>query len=102
MAKCTNLTHFKLCNLHETTAANKTLLLRFAAEVCTSSENKALKTIELWNTGSTKDDGYEFVETLAQDDEVDSLEEVTISNEANWFRGLSTAVEGEISILDHV
>ena len=55
----------------------------FSGEVATTS--KSLKTLHFNFTYSTKSDGEKFWVTLANDDDLNKLENVSINGEGIWF-----------------
>ena len=81
MLKSPHLQYLKLYNL-DTTAANRSLLLEFAAQAALRSS--CLNTLHIEWTDSSAEDGEKFLQALA-DHTIHSLHHLTISDEPNWF-----------------
>ena len=82
VAKSQNLEILKICGLY-TSAENRSMILDFCGEVATTSNS--LKTLDFNTTKSSKSDGEKLWSTLADADEFDSLTDIVIRDEKNWF-----------------
>ena len=78
-----NLTSLKIIELQHTTDENRSLIMDFAADVATTS--KSLFTLHLERTRSSLAVGEKFWSTVANDDNLKSLTDLTIWGEEEWF-----------------
>lgn len=80
--KCPHLEYLKIWVLRDTSPANRSLLLEFAAQAATRSS--CLTTLHIEDTCAAPEEGNKFFQALA-DSTLQSLQHVTIKSEYAWF-----------------
>ena len=82
VSKCPHLEVLDIRLLH-TTLENRRLLLDFVGKVCSFSDS--LRTLTLYASFSFSAEGDKLMETLANEESINKLEQVMIAGEDDWF-----------------
>ena len=81
--KAPHLESLKICGLGDTTKANRSQLMEFVGLAAANSS--CLNTLYFQSTRSSAEDGEKLMQVLA-DLDLDSLKQLTIELERDWFR----------------